>query len=67
MRLLDQGESFIVTRNGVPVGQLTPLHRRRFVDAQTVVALFAGAPRVDAASFRADIDALADPAAFPDG
>ena len=48
MRQLDQGESFIVTRNGVPVGELTPLRRRRFVAAATVSAAFAGAPGVDA-------------------
>jgi prevent-host-death family protein len=28
MRQLDQGESFIVTRNGVPVGELSPLATR---------------------------------------
>jgi prevent-host-death family protein len=33
MRRLDQGESFVVTRNGVPVGELTPLRRHRFVTA----------------------------------
>ncbi|HXO50795.1 MAG TPA: type II toxin-antitoxin system prevent-host-death family antitoxin, partial [Mycobacterium sp.] len=33
MRQLDQGESFVVTRNGVPVGELAPLRRRRFVSA----------------------------------
>ncbi|HUZ82793.1 MAG TPA: hypothetical protein VMU73_11175 [Gaiellaceae bacterium] len=27
---LDRGEMFVVTRNGVPVGELTPLRRRRF-------------------------------------
>ncbi|MCP4087033.1 MAG: type II toxin-antitoxin system prevent-host-death family antitoxin, partial [Actinomycetia bacterium] len=31
MRELDRGETFIVTRNGVPVGELTPLRRHRFV------------------------------------
>jgi len=31
MRRLDAGETFIVTRNGVPVGELTPLRRHRFV------------------------------------
>jgi prevent-host-death family protein len=25
MRQLDRGESFVLTRNGVPVGELTPL------------------------------------------
>ena len=27
MRRLDEGESFIVTSNGRPVGELNPLHR----------------------------------------
>jgi prevent-host-death family protein len=29
MRRLDQGESFVITRNGQPVGELTPLRRHR--------------------------------------
>lgn len=32
MRRLDEGEAFIVTRNGVPVGELMPLRRRRVVN-----------------------------------
>jgi antitoxin (DNA-binding transcriptional repressor) of toxin-antitoxin stability system len=31
MRALDLGESFVVTRNGVAVGELVPVRRRRFV------------------------------------
>jgi antitoxin (DNA-binding transcriptional repressor) of toxin-antitoxin stability system len=30
MRALDAGDSFVVTRNGVPVGELAPVHRRGF-------------------------------------
>jgi prevent-host-death family protein len=56
MRKLDEGETFIVTRNGVPVGELTPLRRHRFVAADAAVALFRMAPAVDAAQFRADLD-----------
>jgi prevent-host-death family protein len=59
MRRLDQGESFIVTRNGVPVGELTPLRRHRFVTAAAVVAIFRNAPAIDTGRFRADIDAWA--------
>lgn len=59
MRRLDQGESFIVTRNGVPVGELTPLRRHRFVPTAAVVAIFKNAPAVDPRRFRADVDALA--------
>ena len=34
MRALDRGEEFIVTRNGVPVGELRPFRKRRFVLAR---------------------------------
>ena len=57
IRRLDEGESFIVTRNGVPVGELTPLRRHRFVAATEAVAIFKAAPAVDADRFRADLDA----------
>lgn len=60
MRLLDQGETFIVTRNGVPVGELAPLRRNRFVTADAAIAMFRNAPRIDAERFRADLDAIAD-------
>ncbi len=60
MRALDRGETFVVTRNGVPVGELTPLRLRRFVSAEAAVAVFAGAPAVDLERFRADLDALVD-------
>lgn len=61
MRGLDDGESFVVTRNGVPVGELTPLRRRRFVSAQAAVAEFRSAPALDYGRFRADLDAVAAP------
>jgi prevent-host-death family protein len=60
MRRLDQGESCVVTRNGVPVGELTPLRRHRFVTAEAVVAIFRNAPAIDPDRFRADVDAWAD-------
>src|SRR5919201_1565003 len=56
MRALDEGESFVVTRNGVPVGELLPLRRRQFVSAEAAVAAFAGAPAIDIERFRADVD-----------
>jgi antitoxin (DNA-binding transcriptional repressor) of toxin-antitoxin stability system len=59
MRRLDQGETFIVTRNGMPVGELAPLRRHRFVSADAAVAVFRNAPRIDAARFRADLDEVA--------
>jgi len=60
MRALDRGESFVVTRNGVPVGELLPIRARQFVAADTVVAAFAGAPAIELERFRADIDATLD-------
>jgi prevent-host-death family protein len=59
MRQLDQGETFIVTRNGTPVGELTPLRRHRFVSADAIVAMFRNAPAIDAERFRTDLDAVA--------
>jgi antitoxin (DNA-binding transcriptional repressor) of toxin-antitoxin stability system len=60
MRALDRGESFVVTRNGVPVGELRPIRQRQFVSAEAAVALFAGAPTIDAQRFRVDLDAVLD-------
>jgi prevent-host-death family protein len=60
MRALDRGETFIVTRNGVPVGELTPLRQRAFVRAEVAVGMFAASPALDAARFRADVDAVLD-------
>ena len=65
MRELDRGECFIVTRNGVPVGELTPLHHRRFVTADAASSAFAGAPVIDGDRFRRDVDRLAGQAATP--
>ena len=59
MRALDQGETFVVTRNGVPVGELTPLRRRRFVPADAAIAIFQGAPSVELSRLRADLDNVA--------
>ena len=67
MRALDGGESFIVTRNGVPVGALTPLRTRRFVAAEAAVAAFAGAPAIAAEEFREDIDRVLDNDPTPRG
>ena len=65
MRALDRGESFVVTRNGVPVGELMPLRRRQFVAAEAAVARFAGAPALELERLRADVDALVDQSPAP--
>jgi len=56
MRQLDQGETFIATRNGVPVGELSPLGRHRLVKAEAADAVFRNAPPIDAARFRKDLN-----------
>jgi prevent-host-death family protein len=60
MRGLDRGESYIVTRDGVPVGELVPVKRRVFVPASALLAALAGAPPIDPARFRKDVDSLID-------
>lgn len=67
MRALDRGESFVVTRNGVPVGELMPIRRRRFVPAEEAVAAFRGAPPLDFARLRQDLDGLVDQDPTPRG
>ena len=67
MRALDRGEVFVVTRNGVPVGELSPLRRRQFVPAVNAAAAFAGAPAVEIERLRKDIDALVDQDPAPRG
>ncbi|MGH2834712.1 MAG: type II toxin-antitoxin system Phd/YefM family antitoxin [Solirubrobacteraceae bacterium] len=65
MRELDRGESFVVTRNGVPVGELRPIRRRRYVAKDVALAVFSGAASVDYARLRHDVDAILDQDPLP--
>lgn len=56
MRALDAGENFVVTRNGVPVGELGPVRRRRFVGRDSAQAAFARTAAVDVHQLLADLD-----------
>ena len=67
MRALDDGEDFVVTRNGTPVASLVPFQRRRFVGREALLAAFAGAPPIDADRLRADIDSDIDQDPAPRG
>jgi antitoxin (DNA-binding transcriptional repressor) of toxin-antitoxin stability system len=67
MRALDKGKAFIVTRNGVPVGELIPLRQRMFVPTEAALAAFADAPRVALERLRKDMDALIDQDPTPRG
>jgi prevent-host-death family protein len=60
MRALAEGQTFVVTSHGRPVGELRPLRRDRFVDAVTAVEVFRHAPPLDWDRVREDIDRYLD-------
>jgi prevent-host-death family protein len=57
---VERGETVIVTRAGVPVGELRPLPRPR-LSARSLLTRWRSVPVVDAAALRADVDAVLDP------
>ncbi len=61
MRALEAGVSFLVTRNGVPVGELTPVRKPRATSKEEVLRAFRGLEPIDFKRFREDIDAFMDP------
>lgn len=65
MRALDKGQCFVVTRNGVAVGELAPVRKRVFVAAEAAVSAFAGAPRIARSRFRRDVRRFIDEDATP--
>lgn len=67
MRRLENGETFVVTRRGVPVGELIPVRRPQFAHREKVKAAFVGAARLDRARFRDDLDRHVDQDATPRG
>jgi antitoxin (DNA-binding transcriptional repressor) of toxin-antitoxin stability system len=67
MRGLDRGRTFVVTRNGVPVGELTPMRRHRFVTTDAVMAIFKHAPSIEFEQWRVDLDKVASQDAEPRG
>lgn len=60
LREVQAGQTIIITRNGVPVAELRPIQPHRFVPRAVVAEGAARAPRIDAARFRADLDAVID-------
>ena len=54
------GESFVVTRDGAPVAELSPL-RRRSAPTTELIARRRTLPAVDPAQLRRDIDDVMDP------
>jgi antitoxin (DNA-binding transcriptional repressor) of toxin-antitoxin stability system len=59
MRALERGEEFIITRNGVLVGELKPI-RRQFVSRDALLRAFETVPPIDAGRFRSDVDEILD-------
>jgi antitoxin (DNA-binding transcriptional repressor) of toxin-antitoxin stability system len=59
MRRLDAGESFLVTRNGVPVGHLTPIGTATYVARDVVKKAFRDSAALSYAELRAELDAVA--------
>lgn len=61
MDAVQQGQAFIVTRDGHQIGELIPLRRRRrFVSRTEFAAMSRGAPDISIRAFRADQDTTAD-------
>jgi prevent-host-death family protein len=60
MSSVEHGQTFIVTRNGTPIGELIPLRRHRTVTREQFVGASTNAPVIDAEGYRADLDAAMD-------
>lgn len=60
MRGLDRGEAFVVTRNGVPVGELIPLQRPLFVPMSALRDAVTRAGHVDYLKLRRDLAPVFD-------
>jgi antitoxin (DNA-binding transcriptional repressor) of toxin-antitoxin stability system len=61
MDAVERGQSFIVTRDGHPIGELIPLRRhRQLVSRQEFMAMSRNVPAIDLGAFRADQDAALD-------
>lgn len=56
MRRLEEGETFIITRNGKHIGSLTPMSRPQFARMTDVLEAFKGLPALSFDEFRRDID-----------
>ena len=63
IRRVEAGETFIITRNGVPVAELRPLPagRARVVPRHRLIAAAQRLEPLDAQRFRSDLDDAADP------
>jgi len=60
LRQVEGGETLFIARGGVPVAELRPARRRRFVTRTAIANAAASAPRVDFVRLRADLNAVVD-------
>lgn len=56
-RGLREGRRYVLTLNGEPLAEVTPIRRHRFVSTSQAQAMFATAPVLDYAELRDDLDA----------
>ncbi|WP_218951873.1 type II toxin-antitoxin system Phd/YefM family antitoxin [Amycolatopsis anabasis] len=65
MRAVEDGESFVLTRNGTPIADLVP-HTQRpdFLPFTEFAELMADLPRTAPETFFAELDAAVDPDPF---
>lgn len=67
LRAVKDGECITITNNGVPVAEIVPLRRGRFVEAQIAKEAFADVPSIDLKALREDLDSIGDPDYMPRG
>jgi prevent-host-death family protein len=56
MDAVEAGETYHVTRNGIPVAEVRPLSRRRRLSAEELVARHKKLPKVDYSHMRREAD-----------
>jgi prevent-host-death family protein len=63
IRRVEAGETFVVTRNGIPVAELRPLPagRSRVVRRVDLAQLARRVERIDLSTLRAEMDEVVDP------
>lgn len=60
IRALVDGETFIITSDGRPVGELRPLPRDRFVERESALAVFRNSASIDWHAMRDELDDVVD-------
>ncbi|HEX6194482.1 MAG TPA: hypothetical protein VFZ37_01135 [Jiangellaceae bacterium] len=58
MDRVERGETFRITRRGVPIAEVRPIHGEKFMPMAEIKRAFAGMPAGDHAKMRAEADAV---------